>query len=364
MTLYTTNGVWMTRMAISIQVSQSVADYANGYDAFLGDAVAAWRSDDRLQLSTEACRDALQRHGKNSRQYREAKRDLPCDIPAVLMDQQKPWALKPRGKPGERYKSNRNTFNVRQHTGLLPYDWDVVSGYAGDAASIRDALIAISFVAAAKVSTSNDGVHAVAYCEYLDGLTPDAVGGHLQLAAIHAAIWNIGANLLNSLCGLPPNIHDHTSDDVRILYQSHDPDAGLKTPTPIDEYLPTKPKAVKVERRVGSGRRDVANEDKRPDKPGRRRRGPTHRRAAAVPNDDVHYDDWIRVMFAFQAAVDEGAAQADAFAAWMSWSAKSTKHDASISENAWGRYPTHTITPASLINRLSDADRNRYYRTR
>lgn len=56
-----------------------------------------------------------------------------------------------------------------------------------------------------------------------------------------------------------------------------------------------------------------------------------------VPNDDLHYDDWVRVGMAIKGAIGEDGAEV-----FAEWSARSTKNDPATTDKAWRSFkPEH-----------------------
>jgi putative DNA primase/helicase len=69
-----------------------------------------------------------------------------------------------------------------------------------------------------------------------------------------------------------------------------------------------------------------------------------------IPNNDVHYDDWIRIGMATWAA---SSGSTEGFVAWDQWSQKSGKYQAAETSRAWASFhkkPPHSIGAGTLFD--------------
>jgi hypothetical protein len=79
-------------------------------------------------------------------------------------------------------------------------------------------------------------------------------------------------------------------------------------------------------------------------------------RAALVQygNNDLHYDDWIRIGHAIKAALPGG----DGLAIWEDWSAKSKKkNDPRLTRQKWDTFNPHTISAGTIFHLAREARR-------
>ncbi len=76
---------------------------------------------------------------------------------------------------------------------------------------------------------------------------------------------------------------------------------------------------------------------------------------AALPNDDDHYEDWIRVGLAIKGAVGAALEEGEALEAWHDWSAKSAKYDAAETERAWASFKPRGIGAGTIYRLALDA---------
>ena len=157
------------------------------------------------------------RAAKTQAERTEAKLRLPSAIFAGRIE-------------GDRRKEQ----NFIDHSGVAFFDYEFEKD-AAKAADMRDELFANEYVAAAWISSSGGGVHALVR---FAGLPPD----HKTHTATHKAAQ---AKLLESLSGS----FDATTERVRYCFLSYDPDIRIRndsTPFPLAKPKPT-PRPVKVE---------------------------------------------------------------------------------------------------------------------
>ena len=70
-------------------------------------------------------------------------------------------------------------------------------------------------------------------------------------------------------------------------------------------------------------------------------------------NDDLHYDDWIRIGHAIKAALPGG----DGLALWEDWSAKAKKNDPRLTRQKWATFNPHTISAGTIFHLAREAGR-------
>lgn len=65
----------------------------------------------------------------------------------------------------------------------------------------------------------------------------------------------------------------------------------------------------------------------------------------AIGNNDLHYDDWIRIGHAIKAALPNGEGRGIC----EDWSAKSTKNDPALTRRKWATFDPHTISEVAIF---------------
>jgi hypothetical protein len=79
-----------------------------------------------------------------------------------------------------------------------------------------------------------------------------------------------------------------------------------------------------------------------------------------IPNDDLDYDDWLKVAYAVWSAAPDDEKD-DAFEAWNEWSATSSKYNEGTTHKVWrgiDKVPPREITAGTLVHYVLEATGN------
>ena len=238
--------------------------------------------------------DACDRAGDESDEAQAAKAELkatkgllPCVVYQGLFDG--------AGKGDEHFVSANGVFG-------LDYDFR----RDGDAAAFKTRVFSAPFVGAAWLSASGKGVHAL------------ALGPVTTTAAGYRDAWDAIEGNLHALTG------EH-ADPARknrngLLSPSHDIDLlWRRAPATFEPKTPPSTKQRSTTKNASVPDAGVSA---------------LERQLERVPNPDLHYDDWRRVVF----VVRDEFGQAGRAAAER-WSAKSGKHQQSGFDDLWNSTP-------------------------
>ncbi len=237
--------------------------------------------------------DACDRAGDESDEAQAAKAELkatkdmlPCVVYQGLFDGE--------GKGDDHFVSANGVFG-------LDYDFR----RDGDAAAFKTRVFSAPFVGAAWLSASGKGVHAL------------ALGPVTTTAAGYRDAWD----------AIEVNLHALTGEHADPARKNRN---GLLSPSHDIDLLWRRAPATFEPKTPPAKSRSATKTASAPDAGG----SALERQLERVPNPDLHYDDWRRVVF----VVRDEFGQAGRAAAER-WSAKSGKHQQSGFDDLWNSTP-------------------------